>query len=102
MKLFKLVPTANAPSNVRYYEAAIVAAATADEARRVHPATSDANKIAWDVQEGFWRSHWADGTTRRYINTSWPANVEDIEVTEIGETLPATKAGLLLARHCIN
>lgn len=102
MKLFMLTPTAPASSAVRFFEGAIVAAKSSEDARRVHPATSDINRIEWDIHEGFWRSHWADGTTRRYINTTWPANIEEIHTVEIGQAMPQTKAGLILARHCIN
>jgi hypothetical protein len=75
MNLYRISQEVN--TDLDTYDAAIVAAASADEARKIHP-RGDAS--AWD---GVW------GT--------WAADPKDVDVELIGTAKPGTEAGVILA-----
>ena len=79
MKLWHISQTVN--NNYDTYDAAIVAAETADEARQVHPS---GDNCRWGDVDGYWE------------NYTW-AKASDVTATYIGEAADGTQPGVILA-----
>lgn len=75
MKIWKL--TQDVCTGWDTYESAIVAAETEDDAKRIHPSNFSMN--------------WND------CGSVWAFSPDDVHAELIGEALPGTKAGLILA-----
>jgi hypothetical protein len=92
MKLWKISQTTNHGYDT--YDSAVVAAETEIEAKRTHPDGSDGGDT-WDSQasEFGWRS--SNGVFGETYN--WCRKAEDVTAELIGEAVPGTKAGVIVA-----
>jgi hypothetical protein len=98
--VYQLVPNGPASSAYRFYTGAIIAARTLEQALRIHPASTERNRIRWSERDQVWMSHFDDGTVRPYINTTWPHHpsmVAGLKIAEMLDPVDSPDARVVLA-----
>lgn len=91
MKIWVISQSAN--NNYDTYDSAVVAAETAEDAKRIDPS----GFCVWDDDRQSWAYQNKDGSLRTASGEGWAKHIDQVHAEVIGEAAPGIGTGVILA-----